>query len=132
MTQNARLARWIPTTDDADPGETIQATAVSGADRVIPTAFAIGSGPPGPVGPKGDPGSQGPKGDVGPAGGPGAQGIQGPKGDPGPQGIPGPQGAQGIQGATGGTFADAPSDGVVYARQNATWVSMAILDGGTF
>jgi hypothetical protein len=134
MTQNARLALWVPSTDDATSGETIQATAVSGADRVIPTQFSIGSGPPGPVGPQGPVGAQGPQGNVGPAGSPGVQGIPGPTGPQGPQGLPGIQGPQGIQGATGGNFPDAPSDGVTYARSNGSWVATpgAIIDGGSY
>jgi hypothetical protein len=134
MTQNARVALFIPSTDTADPGEVIQATAVSGVGRVVPTVFGLGTGPPGPQGPKGDVGAQGPQGDVGPAGGPGAQGIQGVPGPTGPQGIPGIQGPQGIQGATGGTFADAPADGTIYGRRNNIWVPTigAVIDGGTF
>jgi hypothetical protein len=135
MTQNARLALWIPSTDDADPGETVQATGYSGGDRVIPTAFALGSGPPGPQGVPGPVGPQGPQGNAGPQGGKGDQGIQGPPGAIGPAGPQGPQGVQGIQGATGGTFPDAPNDGQQYARQSNAWttVSMpAVLDGGTF
>lgn len=44
MTQNARLALYIPTTDDADPAEVVTATGVSGAGKVIPTAFNKPSG----------------------------------------------------------------------------------------
>ena len=137
MTQNARIAHWLPTTNDADPDETVTATGTSGAGKVIPTAFKLGGGPPGPVGPQGPAGSQGPKGDVGPAGGAGPQGIQGPKGDPGPQGAQGIQGPQGIQGATGGNFPDAPTDGKTYGRLNNAWVEIIagappIIDGGTY
>lgn len=135
MSQNNRLALWIPSTDDADPGETIQATGVSGAGRTIPTAFALGSGPVGPAGPKGDTGPQGPQGNVGPGGSPGAQGAAGNTGPPGPQGPAGPQGVQGIQGATGGNFPDAPNDGQQYARQALAWSVVtlpAVIDGGTF
>ena len=135
MTQNARLAHWLPTTDDADPGEVVQATAASGAGKIIPTVFGLGTGPPGPVGPQGPVGSQGPQGNVGPAGSPGPQGIAGPQGPQGPKGDPGIQGPQGIQGATGGNFADAPADGKTYARLNNAWVEVTtppIIDGGTF
>ena len=136
MTQNARLALWVPSTDDADPLETIQATAPAGAGRVIPTSFGIGTGPPGPVGPQGPVGSQGPQGNVGPPGSPGPQGIQGPVGPQGPKGDQGIQGPQGIQGATGGSFPDAPADGTQYARQNNAWSAVAgappVIDGGTF
>ena len=95
MTQNARVAHWIPTTDDADPTEAVAATGVSGAGKVIPTIFSSAVGPPGPIGPKGDVGPVGPKGDIGPPGGPGPQGIQGAQGDPGPQGLTGDTGPAG-------------------------------------
>ena len=135
MTQNARLAHWLPTSDDADPGEVVSVTGPSAAGKVIPTVFGLGTGPAGPIGPQGVPGPQGPQGDVGPAGSPGPQGIQGVPGSTGPQGVPGPQGPQGIQGATGGSFPDAPNDGQQWARQSLAWTVVAlpgVIDGGTF
>ena len=142
MTQNARVAHWIPTTDDADPAEAVTATGVSGAGKVIPTAFSAAVGPPGPQGVPGPVGPIGPKGDIGPAGGPGPQGIQGAKGDVGAQGPEGPVGPQGPIGLTGGNFPDAPNDGFQYARMASppggamTWALVtsmpAIIDGGTF
>jgi hypothetical protein len=136
MTQNARVALWIPTTEPT-ANEVVEALGPSGTGKVIPTVFGLGTGPPGPPGPQGAPGSTGPKGDVGPSGGPGPQGIPGPVGPPGPQGDVGPQGPQGIMGATGGTFPDAPSDGQQYAREDAGWTVVdtslpAVIDGGTF
>lgn len=135
MSQNARLALWIPT-DEPTPGEVVEALGPSSTGKVIPTVFGLGTGPAGPQGPKGDTGSQGPKGDVGPTGGPGAQGIQGAQGNPGPEGPQGPQGPQGIQGASGGNFDDAPADGQQYARWNNDWTVVssmpAVIDGGTF
>ena len=138
MSQNARLALWIPTGEPL-AGEVIEALAPSTAGKVIPTEFAFGQGPAGPVGPQGVPGSQGPKGDVGATGSPGPQGIpgdvgqQGPKGDKGDQG---PQGQVGAQGPNGGTFPDAPADGVQYARENNGWTPVdalpPVIDGGTF
>jgi hypothetical protein len=131
MTQNARLAHWLPTTDDADPGESVNVMGISGTDRVIPTAFATAVGLQGPVGPQGPTGSQGPQGNAGATGAKGDQGIPGPVGPQGPKGDKGDQGVQGIQGATGGTFADAPSDGALYGRDNATWVKAVKLSGDT-
>jgi hypothetical protein len=119
MTQNARLAMWLPTTDDADPGEVVTVTTPSGADKVIKTQFASGAGPPGPQGIPGPTGPQGPKGDAGPSGG------------PGPQGIPGPTGPQGVP----GEVPEAPNDGQAYVRQSQAWALMttpATIDGGTF
>ena len=57
------------------------------------------------------------------AGPPGVTGPAGPQGVPGPTGPQGPQGPPGT--GTGGGIADAPSDGAIYARQNATWTSIA-------
>lgn len=136
MSQNARLALWLPADNSADPGEVVTATGVSGPGKVIPTIFSQGGGPPGPQGIQGPPGPQGPTGAVGPTGSPGSQGIAGPQGDPGPQGDVGPQGPQGIQGATGGNFPDAPADSVQYARMNNAWTPVtsmpAVIDGGTY
>ena len=136
MTQNARLAHWLPTGNDADPDEVVKVVAPSGDGNVIPTVFGIGTGPAGPQGPQGIPGSTGPKGDVGPAGPVGPQGPVGAQGVAGPKGDIGPQGPQGPKGASGGTFADAPADGNQYARQDNEWVLVtsmpAIIDGGEF
>jgi Collagen triple helix repeat (20 copies) len=140
MTQNARLAMWLPTSNDADAGEVVQATAPSGAGQVIPTAFGIGTGPQGPKGDPGEQGDPGPKGEPGPQGFKGDPGVQGPPGIPGPKGDPGeqgPQGPLGAQGAPGGTFPDAPADGEAYARQDNAWTPVttelpAVLDAGTF
>jgi hypothetical protein len=141
MTQNARLAHWLPTSDDADPGEVVTATGASGTGKVIPTEFGTGSGPMGPMGPQGPAGSTGPKGDAGPQGLPGDQGIQGEQGIKGDKGDKGDQGPQGIQGATGeagsdgGSFPDAPADGQAYARQDNAWIEVVtelppFIDGG--
>lgn len=116
MTQNARVALWIPSTDTADPTEAVTATGVSGSGRVIPTAFSSAVGPQGPQGIQGPVGPPGPVGDIGPQGIAGPQGIQGAQGDPGPQGPQGVAGPQGPIGATGGNFPDAPNDGQQYAR----------------
>jgi ABC-type phosphonate transport system ATPase subunit len=39
MSQNVRLAMWLPTTDDADPGEVVEVVGASGSGKVIPTRF---------------------------------------------------------------------------------------------
>ena len=88
---------------------------------------------PGPQGPKGD---KGDKGDTGAASTvPGPQGVQGPQGVPGPIGPVGPKGDQGIQGPQGpsgttGGIAEAPNDGVQYARQSLAWTPVAPPAGG--
>jgi hypothetical protein len=141
MSQNMRLAQWLPTDNSADAGEVVEVTAPSGADGVIKTAFATGGGPPGPQGVPGPPGPQGPKGDVGSPGGTGPMGPQGPQGNTGSPGPPGNTGPQGPPGPVGGSFPDAPTDGTQYARQNVsgsnTWTAVvaslpAIIDAGTF
>jgi hypothetical protein len=71
----------------------------------------------GPTGPKGDKGDKGDEGDTG------AQGAQGPPGPQGPQGPTGPQGVPGTGGIT-----DAPSNGTLYGRLNATWAAAQPLD----
>jgi hypothetical protein len=142
MTQNARVALWLPTSDDADPAEAVTATGPSGAGKVIPTAFSAAVGPPGPAGPQGVAGPPGPVGNVGPSGGAGPAGptgAQGPQGTQGPQGAVGPQGPIGL---TGGTFPDAPNDGLQYARMASppgglmVWATVssmpAVIDAGTF
>ena len=136
MTQNARVALWIPTSEPV-ADEVIEALGPSNAGKVIPTTFGVGTGPPGPQGIQGPVGPQGPKGDPGPSGLPGPQGIPGPVGPAGPQGPQGDQGPRGFTGATGGTFPDAPSDGQQYARENNDWTVVdtslpAVIDGGTF
>ena len=57
------------------------------------------------------------------AGPPGATGPAGPAGATGPAGAAGPAGATGPQGPAGaGGVTEAPTDGGIYARQNASWV----------
>jgi hypothetical protein len=142
MTQNARVALWLPTSDDADPAEAVTATGPSGLGKVIPTAFSAAVGPPGPQGVPGPVGPIGPVGNVGPSGGPGPAGptgAQGPQGTQGPVGATGPQGPIGL---TGGTFPDAPNDGSQYARMasppggSMVWATVssmpAVIDAGTF
>lgn len=50
MTQNARLALFVPSTDTADPGEIIECRSVSGTGRVIQTIFNAQAGSTGSVG----------------------------------------------------------------------------------
>jgi hypothetical protein len=126
MTQNARNAVWIPTTDDADLDEVIKVTGAQRPDRVIPTQFGVTVGIQGPQGIQGPPGSQGPKGDVGPTGAKGDQGFPGADSTvPGPQGPKGDKGDQGFQGVAGGTFPDAPVDGNIYGRKDNFWAVVA-------
>jgi hypothetical protein len=104
MSQNARIALWIPTSNDADASEAVTAIGVPGPGGVIPTTFAAAVGAPGPAGPQGVAGPPGPVGNAGPPGQKGDQGLPGIKGDTGaqgPQGIQGPQGATGLTGPTG-------------------------------
>lgn len=75
--------------------------------------------------------SEGPQGPQGPQGPPGSAGAQGPQGVAGAAGAQGPAGPQGAQGAPGppGDFPDAPADGFLYGRQNATWAEINIAPG---
>jgi hypothetical protein len=135
VSQNLRVATWIPTDDTAVLDEVVMVEAPSGVGKVIPTVFSTGGGPVGPQGPQGDVGPQGPKGDAGPAGPAGPQGVQGAQGNTGLTGPPGATGATGPVGPMGGSFPDAPADGYQYLRQNNNWVAFsmpAVIDGGTF
>jgi hypothetical protein len=135
MTQNLRVATWIPTDDSAVLNEVVMVEGPSGTGKIIPTAFSTGGGPQGPQGIPGPVGPQGPKGDAGPVGPAGPQGVQGAQGNTGLTGPPGATGATGPVGPMGGSFPDAPADGSQYLRQNNNWVvfSMpAVIDGGTF
>ena len=102
MSQNLRVATWIPIADPDQLGEVIAATGPASANEIVPTAFSIGGGPKGDKGDKGDPGTNGTngvdgapgaKGDKGDKGDPGIQGQQGVKGDKGDKGDPGQAGA---------------------------------------
>ncbi|WLB24941.1 hypothetical protein QIH85_23970 [Bradyrhizobium japonicum] len=44
MSQNARVARWVPTVDPDSVGENVVTQAASGPNNVIPTKFAIAGG----------------------------------------------------------------------------------------
>ena len=79
-------------------------TGAAGADSTVP----------GPVGPTGATGPQGATGATG------ATGAQGPTGATGPQGPKGDTGDTGPAGPPGG-LGEAPIDGAVYGRKNATW-----------
>jgi hypothetical protein len=61
---------------------------------------------------------------------PGPAGPQGETGPQGPQGVPGATGATGPQGPAGVGISEAPIDGTVYARQNASWVPASA--GGSY
>jgi hypothetical protein len=101
-------------------------------------AFEPGKGGGGGGGGSGDgsggPGPQGPQGDPGPTGATGPQGVQGPQGDTGATGATGDMGPPGMTGPAGpagadGIPTDAPSDGSIYARQNAAWVEVPGIGG---
>jgi hypothetical protein len=47
----------------------------------------------------------------------------------GTAGAQGPEGPQGPQGLTGGTFADAPTDGAAYLRSDSDWTSGGAITG---
>jgi len=79
MTQNLRVATWVPAADPTEIGDGIASAAMPTAHKSIATTFQKGggsgtAGPPGPAGPQG------------PAGPTGATGPQGPAGATGPQG----------------------------------------------
>jgi hypothetical protein len=79
MTQNARVARWVPVADPAEIGDGVVTTNPPTAGKSISTKFQLAG-----------------------------------------------------SGSGGGTFPEAPSDGTPYARQDAGWVSIAIIDAGGF
>lgn len=41
MSQNLRLALWVPQADPADIGDGIRSTAISSANKRIPSEFAV-------------------------------------------------------------------------------------------
>jgi len=72
--------------------------------------------------------SRGIEGPAGPAGPPGADStVPGPAGPQGPQGVQGPAGPAGADGIP----TDAPSDGVQYARINASWEPVSSLSASS-
>ena len=102
MTQNLRLALWVPTADPAAIGDGIATTSAPSASHALKTQFTIpGSGAPGPQGPQGPPGPAGSQGAQGPQGMPGGAGPTGPAGPQGPTGNTGPTGAAGSAGSQG-------------------------------
>lgn len=68
-----------------------------------PESAGVPAGPPGPQGPPGP---------------------RGPQGDPGADGATGPAGPAGADGAPGAIPTDAPSDNLIYARQNGAWIQI--------
>jgi hypothetical protein len=124
VTQNARLAHWLPGTDDADPGEIVEVRGNSGAGRTIPTAFRL---PPGA----------------------GAGINEAPLDDLYYARVNGDWMITVEEAPNDGTmwvrksaswmsivpFPEAPEDGKQYARKDAAWSEITpptILDGGTF
>lgn len=123
MTQNRRLAAWLPTSNDADIGEIVEVRGSSGAGRVIPTAFRL---PPG----AGAGIDEAPLDDIYYAR---QNGDWQPAVEEAPDdGLLWARKSLAWQQVT--PFPEAPADGKQYARMNATWVEVAAqdMDGGVF
>jgi hypothetical protein len=138
MSQNFRVALWIPIADPDQPGEVITATGPVTANDAVPTQFSIGGGPKGDKGDKGDPGTDGTngidgapgaKGDTGAQGATGVQGPQGPKGDKGDKGDTGASGSGTGDMLAANNLSDVLS--VPTSRTNLGLKGAAILDVGT-
>ena len=125
MTQNARVALFVPSTDTSDPGEIIECRGTSGVGRVIPTIFNAQAGSSGSVGEAPVDGKAYARQSAAWA----VSVIEAPsdgqfyaRKDAGWLMIP--------------PFPEAPSDGKQYARQNANWSVVTpfptIIDGGVF
>jgi hypothetical protein len=124
MTQAFRVGSHVPT-DVPVPGDVVQVIGTAPYTTDYVPQVPGSQGVPGPVGPQGVPGPQGP------AGLQGAQGFTGPIGPIGPMGHAGPAGPAGPTGLPGGGgIADAPIDGVSYARLNGAWTNL--IDAGPF
>ena len=125
MSQNARLALWVPTEDDAAIGEVIEIRGGSDVSKVIPTDFRPQAGASGGIG-------EAPADDnfyarrnvgwemtVGEA--PSNGQLWARKNNSWQVVAP---------------FPEAPTDGKQYARSNAAWVEVTsmppVIDGGTF
>ena len=123
MTQNARLALYIPTGPDADPGEIIEIRGNAPVGSPIPTRFFAQAGATGGIG-------EAPADnkayarrnvdwEVSVLEAPNDGNLWARKSNSWQQVAP---------------FPEAPTDGAQYARQNAGWVEIVvpILDGGEF
>jgi hypothetical protein len=125
MTQNLRLANWLPTTDTADPGEIVEVRGVSGAGKIIPTRFFAQAGSSGSVGEAPTDGKFYARSNadwsISVNEAPNDGQAWGRKNNSW-QVIP--------------PFPEAPSDGQQYARQDGAWSVVtgmpAVIDGGTF
>jgi len=125
MTQNARLALYVPTTADADPGEIIEVRSTAALGAPIQTRFAPQAGSAGGIG---DAPADGEfyarrnadwEPSVGAAPDDGQLWLR-----------------QGDGWVVAPQFPEAPTDGKQYARSNAAWTEVtslpAVIDGGTF
>jgi hypothetical protein len=125
MTQNARLAHWLPTSDDADPGEIVEVRGASGPGRVIPTRFFAQAGATGGIG-------EAPIDDLFYARRNADWSIS--IGEAPNDGLLWARKNESWQVVA--PFPEAPVDGQQYARQNADWSVVvglpAVIDGGTF
>ena len=125
MTQNARLALFVPTTDTADPGEIIEVRGISGPGKVIPTIFntQLGASEGIPDAPADNRfyARRNAAWEIGVGEAPNDGTMYGRKGA-GWIVIP--------------PFPEAPTDGQQYARMNASWTVVssmpAVIDGGQF
>jgi len=125
MTQNARVALFIPTTDDSDPGEIIEARGTPSAQKVIPTRFFAQAGSSGSVGEAPVDGKFYARQNadwsisVGEAPNDGQLWAR-----------------KNISWQVVAPFPEAPTDGKQYARSNASWTPVtslpAVIDGGEY
>jgi len=125
MTQNARVALFIPTTDDSDPGEIVEARGAPSAQKVIPTRFSAQSGSGGSVGEAPVDGKFYARSNAD-----WTRTVNAAPND----GLMYGQKSNAWQVVA--PFPEAPTDGKQYARSNAAWTEVtslpAVIDGGTF
>jgi hypothetical protein len=125
MTQNARLALYVPSTDDSDPGEIVEIRSTPGAARVIQTRFAAQAGSSGGIADAPADGKfyarQNADWSVSVGEAPNDGNLWARKSNSWQVVAP---------------FPEAPTDGQQYARMNGGWTVVtslpAVIDGGTF
>lgn len=123
MTQNARVSLFIPTTDDSDPGEIIEARGAPSAQKIIPTRFFAQAGSTGSVG-------EAPV-DSKYYARQNADWVVTVNEAPNDGVL---WARKNLSWQVVAPFPEAPTDNKQYARQNASWVEIVvpILDGGEF
>jgi len=125
MTQNARLALYVPTGADADPGEIIEIRGTAALGQPIPTRFSPQAGAVGGIGEAPLDGEFYARRNADWEVTIGASPEDGQM-----------YARQGDGWAVSPPFPEAPADGKQYARSNANWVVVtsmpAVIDGGTF